>query len=72
MAQTTVTLTFRSYTVASPTVISATTLTVAVPANITPDQHVQNIFRFGAFTFTDTTGLYTFIPAREVVKITSP
>ncbi len=72
MAQTTITLTYRTYSVASPTVIAATTATVNVPANITPDQHVQNIFRFGAFTFTDSTGLYTFICAREIVKITSP
>jgi hypothetical protein len=68
----TITLTYRSYTIASPTVISATTATVNVPATITPDQHVQNIFRFGAFTFSDATGLYTYIPAREVTKITSP
>ncbi len=72
MAAQTVTITYRTYTVASPTVISATTATVNVPAGITPDQHVQNVLRFGAFSFTDVSGLYTFISAREVVKITSP
>ncbi len=72
MAAITITLTYRSYTVASPTVISATTITVNVPTNLTADAHIKNIFLFGAFTFSDSTGLYTFVPAREIVKITSP
>ncbi len=72
MAPITITVTYRAYTVASPTVISATTVSINVPVNLTADQHIKNIFLFGAFTFSDSTGLYTFIPAREIVKITSP
>jgi len=72
MAQLTVTLTYRTYSNATPTVITTATATVNVPAGITADQHVKNIFVGGVFTFSDSTGLYTFIPSREVVKITSP
>ncbi len=43
MAAITITLTYRSYTVASPTVISATTITVNVPTNLTADAHIKNI-----------------------------
>ena len=71
MAQQTVTISYRSaYTNGIAT--ANTTATVNVPVGCTPDQHIANIFRAHVFSFTDPTGVLTFIATSEIFKITSP
>ena len=69
MAQITISY-LSTYTNGVPT--ANATATVPVPTGVSADQHIQNIFRYGAFSFTDAAGLLTFVPASQVFKITSP
>lgn len=87
MALTTLTFTYLTYTIASPTVIGATTVAIPIPASLTAldsgqtastqtgfsslDTLLAAISRRGGIQFTDSSGVPTFIPLDEIVKITA-
>ena len=80
-----ITVTYLSYTVASPTVISATTAVIPMPAALTKldsardvstqtgfsglDVLLQGIVKRKGIQFVDSSGVQTFIPLSQIVKI---
>jgi hypothetical protein len=50
---------------------TSSTQSVAIPSGIDWTQAARNIFLGGGFSFTDATGLLTFIPASQITKVTA-
>jgi hypothetical protein len=87
MALSTLTFTYLTYTIASPTVIAATTVAIPIPAGLTTLDGGQNastqtgfsstdtlftaITRRKGISFTDASGVLTFVPIGQIVKITA-
>ncbi len=74
-APTTLTITYLSYSGATPAVVTTVSVTVPLPSagGTQTDDTLAfvNIARAGGVRFTDASGLLTFIPAATIVKITA-
>lgn len=72
---TTIIITYLVYSGASPAVITTTTVTITIVSaggsQADYSLMVSNIVRSGGFWFTDASGVLTFIPIEQIVKITA-
>ena len=87
MSLSTLTFTYLTYTIASPTVIAATTVTIPIPTSLTAidsgqtaasqtgfsglDTLLAAVTRRKGISYTDNAGVQTFIPLSAIVKITA-
>ena len=61
-----------SYSVSGFSGSNVAVVVVSVPLNIDPTQHVRNIYQSGGAWVPGSTGNLVFVPASQIIQITSP